>query len=71
MLLREVEARTVIISELADYFEDYRNPNRIEHTVKELVAQRIYGLTPGYEGPNDHDRLRADPMLAIAVGYST
>lgn len=45
MLLREVEAGTVIISELPDYFEDYRNPNRIEHTVKELVAQRIYGLT--------------------------
>ncbi len=68
LLLREVEARTGIISELAGCFEDYRNPNRIEHTVEELVAQRVYGLALGYEDLNDHDRLRADPMLAIAVG---
>jgi hypothetical protein len=68
LLLREVEARTGIISELAACFEDYRNPNRIEHTVEELVAQRVYGLALGYEDIDDHDRLRVDPMLAIAVG---
>lgn len=44
LLLREVEARTGVISELADCFEDYRNPNRIVHTVEELVAQSVYGL---------------------------
>lgn len=68
LLLREIEARTGIISELAGCFEDYRNPNRIGHTIEELVAQRIYGLALGYEDLGDHDRLRADPMLAIAVG---
>ena len=44
LLLPEIEARTGIISELARCFEDQRNPNRIEHTVEELVAQRVYGL---------------------------
>jgi hypothetical protein len=68
LLLREVEARTGIISEFAGCFEDMRDQRLIEHTVYDLVAQRIYGLALGYEDLNDHDRLRTDPMLAIAVG---
>ena len=31
----------------------------------ELVAQRIYALALGYEDLNDHDRLRADLLLAV------
>jgi len=34
----------------------------------ELVSQRVYGLALGYDDLNDHDRLRCDPMLALAVG---
>ena len=40
----------------------------IEHTVEELVAQRIYALALGYEDLNDHDDLRNDPLLAVLVG---
>ncbi|PIE51491.1 hypothetical protein CSA37_10810 [Candidatus Fermentibacteria bacterium] len=68
LLLREVEARTGVISELADCFQDHRNPALIEHTVEELVAQRVYSLALGYEDLDDHDRLRTDPLLALAVG---
>ncbi len=67
LLLREVEKRTGIIAGLAECFSDYRDPEAIEHTVRELLAQRIYGLCLGYEDLNDHDRLRLDPMLAVAV----
>ncbi len=42
--------------------------DRIEHSVAELVAQRIYGLALGYEDLNDHDQLRADPLLAVLSG---
>jgi len=45
-----------------------RDPERIEHSVKELVCQRAYGLTLGYEDLNDHDELRADPLLALLAG---
>jgi hypothetical protein len=65
LLLREVEKRTGIISQFADCFTDHREPERIEHTVKELVAQRVYGLALGYEDLNDHDELRRDPLLAV------
>jgi hypothetical protein len=39
----------------------------VEHTVRELVGQRVYGLALGYEDLNDHDELRRDPLLAVLV----
>jgi hypothetical protein len=68
LLLRELEANTGIIRRFAECFTDHRDPDRIEHTVEELVAQRVYGLALGYEDLNDHDSLRHDPMLAVLVG---
>jgi len=70
LLLREVERRTKIVEQFTECFEDHRNPDLIEHTVRELVAQRVYGLALGYEDLNDHDDLRCDPLLAVAVGKS-
>jgi len=68
LLLREVEARTGIVAGLAACFRDLRDPLRIEHSVAELVAQRVFGLALGYEDLVDHDDLRRDPLLAVAVG---
>lgn len=68
LLLRETEIRTGILSGFAACFEDLRDPDLIEHTVAELVAQRVYGLALGYEDLNDHDDLRRDPLLAVLVG---
>ena len=65
LLLREVEKRTGIIARFAECFRDHRDPERIEHTVRELVGQRVYGLALGYEDLNDHDELRRDPLLAV------
>lgn len=65
LLLREVEKRTGIIERFAACFHDHRDAERIEHTVKELVAQRVYALALGYEDLNDHDQLRQDPLLAV------
>ncbi len=67
LLLREVEKRIGILRQFAACFTDYRNPELIEHTVKELVAQRVYGLALGYEDLNDHEELRNDPLLAVLV----
>src|SRR3989304_3137256 len=67
LLLREVEKRTGIMAQLAACFRDHRNPARIEHTVADLVAHRVYGLALGYEDLNDHDGLRHAPLLAVLV----
>jgi hypothetical protein len=68
LLLRRTEALTGIIRQFADCFTDHRNPDLIEHTVPELVAQRVHALALGYEDLNDHDVLRRDPLLATVVG---
>jgi DDE family transposase len=65
LLLREVEKRTAIIERFAACFRDHRAAEQIEHTVRELVAQRVYALALGYEDLNDHDELRRDPLLAV------
>src|SRR6195256_5292025 len=67
LLLREVEKRIRVLRQFAACFTDYRNPELIEHTVEELVAQRVYGLALGYEDLNDHEELRNDPLLAVLV----
>jgi hypothetical protein len=68
LLLRKTEPLTAIIRQFVACFTDHRNPDLIEHTVTELVAQRVYGLALGYEDLNDHDDLRCDPLLAAVVG---
>jgi hypothetical protein len=68
LLLRETERLAGIIRQFAACFRDHRDPDLIEHTVEELMGQRVYGLALGYEDLNDHDELRHDPMLAVLVG---
>jgi hypothetical protein len=68
LLLREVAARTGILRRFAACFTDYRDPDLVEHTVYELIAQRVFALALGYEDLNDHDALRHDPLLAVLVG---
>jgi hypothetical protein len=68
LLLREVETKAGIIRRFAACFDDHRDPKLVEHTVSELLAQRIFGLALGYEDLNDHDTLRHDPLLAVLVG---
>ena len=65
VLLREVEHRTHILKRLSQCFTDYRDPDRIEHSVESLVKQRVIGIALGYEDLNDHDELRHDALLAV------
>ena len=61
-------ARSVCCSAWRGCFTDARDPQRIEHSLSEMLAQRIYGLALGYEDLNDHEQLRHDPLLAVLAG---
>lgn len=68
LLLSEVERRRGILRHFAACFRDQRNPAYVEHSVEELVRQRVLGLALAYEDLNDHEELRTDPLLATVVG---
>lgn len=68
VLLREVERRRGLIQRLSACFTDYRSQRWVEHSVEELVGQRVYGIALGYEDLNDHEELCRDPLLATVVG---
>ncbi len=68
LLLREADRLFDVTGRLAACFTDYRDPERVEHPLQILIAQRVLGLAAGYEDLNDHDRLRDDSALALATG---
>src|SRR5271169_5627265 len=68
LLLRQVDAHLGLTQSLAQCFNDGRNQVWVDHSVPQMLAQRIYGLAQGYEDLNDHQRLRLDPLLAAACG---
>jgi hypothetical protein len=67
-LLRETDRRLNLLPRLADCFLDGRSQKQVEHTVLEMLSQRIYGLALGYEDLNDHEQLRKDPVFSILAG---
>lgn len=68
LLLRRVDERIGLSRAAAGVLSDPRDPSRITHSLRDLLAQRIYGLCCGYEDLNDHDALRDDLLMQTAVG---
>lgn len=68
LLLRQTDKRLNLLPRLAECFLDGRNQDLVEHTLSEMLAQRIYGLALGYEDLNDHEQLRKDPLFGVLAG---
>src|SRR4051795_11668939 len=68
LLLRQTDQRLNLLPRLAECFVDRRDPERVEHSVQEMLSQRIYGLALGYEDLNDHEDLRMDPLFGVLAG---
>src|SRR5207253_4664427 len=68
LLLRQTDKRLNLLPRLAECFLDGRNPDLVEHSILEMLSQRIYGLALGYEDINDHEQLRNDPVFGILAG---
>jgi hypothetical protein len=67
-LLRQTDQRLNLLPRLAKCFMDGRNPDLVEHSVLEMLSQRVYGLALGYEDLNDHEQLRKDPVFGVLAG---
>ena len=65
LLLREVDRRMGLTRKLAACVTDPRDPAKVVHDVRTMLAQRIFAIAMGYEDLNDHDTLRNDPVMQL------
>ena len=70
VLLQQTDRRLRLLERFSQCFLDGRNQSMVEHSVAEMVAQRIYGLALGYEDLNDHEELRTDPVFGMLAERS-
>jgi len=68
LLLREVEAQIGLISSISSCITDNRDQRYIDHTVHEMVSQRVYQIAAGYEDGNDSNDLRSDMIIKTCSG---
>lgn len=68
VLLKQADAAIGLIDRLAGCFVDERRADLIEHSVRTLIGQRVFGIALGYEDLNDHEQLRHDPVFGTLLG---
>jgi hypothetical protein len=62
ILLKAAERRYGLIGGLAGCLEDKRQAGKVDHPLKELLAQRVFSIACGYPDANDSARLGSDPI---------
>ncbi len=68
LVLAEIERKLGIAERLARCIEDPRDPQRVSHSLAEMIRFRALLVAAGYPDGNDCDVLRADPAFKLAVG---
>ena len=68
LLLRAAEQKVGIVARLANALPDRRDQGRVRHRLGEIIGARVFGICCGYEDGIDHDVLRDDPALKMALG---
>src|SRR5712692_3138831 len=66
LLVRQADRRLGLTTALSDVIRDRRQASKVEHSLLELLRERVYAIALGYEDANDLDTLRHDPVLKIA-----
>jgi|TARA_B100000315_G_scaffold257573_1_gene306815 hypothetical protein len=66
LLLRALEFQMGFIVRMVDALRDRRHPSYIDHTLLDLVKQRVFQIACGYEDAVDCDDLRVDPGIKAA-----
>jgi|TARA_B110000263_G_C15275982_1_gene495880 hypothetical protein len=66
LLLRAVEPHVGVVAELVKALTDRRHPSYVNHSLEDLVKQRVFQIACGYEDANDCNDLRRDPGFKAA-----
>jgi hypothetical protein len=66
--LKACDERLGLTRRLASCVVDARQPGKIEHSIGDLVRQRLYAIACGYPDGNDAARLAEDPIQKLLIG---
>ena len=67
LLLREVENQLGLIDRISSCITDDRDQRYTDHTIKEMLTQRVFQIAAGYEDCNDCDDLRDDMVFKMCA----
>ena len=62
VLLKAAERRYGLIASMSGCIDDPRQAGKVDHSLRDLFAQRVFSIGCGYADANDSARLAADPM---------
>src|SRR5437660_1249927 len=62
ILLKGADGSYGLIAGLSGCLEDNRQAGKIDHSLQQLLAQRVFSIACGYPDANDSARLGADPV---------
>ena len=68
LLLQETDSKMDLLARFSQCFVDRRKQELIEHSIEQMIRQRVYAVALGYEDLNDHEQLRQDPLLGVMAG---
>ncbi len=68
LLMREMDQRFNILGGVKSLIDDPRSSRHTDHSLLQLLRQRVYQVAAGYEDCNNADHPRADPALRLALG---
>jgi len=68
LFLRMIEDQTRIVGRIVSCLPEGRDKRYVQHSLRELVEQRVYQISCGYEDANDCNDLRSDPAFKTVCG---
>jgi Transposase DDE domain group 1 len=67
ILLKAADRQYGLTAGLASCLQDERQPGKIDHSLEELLAQRVFAIACGYPDANDAARLATDPIHKLLL----
>lgn len=67
VLLKAADRHYGLVEELTACLRDSRQAGKVDHSLRDLVAQRVFSIACGYADANDSARLAGDPIHKLLL----
>src|SRR6266568_485741 len=67
LLLKAADRHYGLVAGLSSCLRDDRQAGKVDHSLRELVAQRVFSIACGYPDANDSARLSEDPIHKLLL----